>query len=258
MEISVQILFRQCHLFLLQNGHHQHKKGGGSDCGGVLMAFPPSSIRLSHRDIGRMFVEAWTNYVLQYKYGKSYPQTITLQCCHRHGSGGSSLDVIPYCKEQLDIHTIHTDDIILDFYSFEVDEIKKGTNLSRLTQSMKQLELGEHVNPTYVPLFSTLYNKIVVQSQRYLLLANEFTLTNNQQQQSADGGGGGEQQTQKKRGRKRRDPETITRLYEQETQLRSKWYDQQQQQHQQASSTHVTLYYFLLFGVVDVLALCFL
>ena len=247
MEVSVQILFRQCHLFLLQNGHHQHSnKSGGSGCGGVLMALPPSSIRLSHRDVGRMFVEAWRNYVLQHKYGQSYPHTITLQCCHRHSGG--SLDVIPYCKEQLDIHTFHTDEIILDYYSFEVDEIKKGTNLSRLTQSMKQLELGEHVNPTYVPLFSRLYNKIVVQSQRYLLLANEFTVTNQQQQQQSTEGGGGEQEIQqKKRGRKRRDPETIARLYEHETQLRSKWYDQhQQQQHseqQQASSTHVILYY---------------
>ena len=245
MEISVQILFRQCHLFLLQNGHHQHSSNreGGNSCGSVLMALPPSSIRLSHRDVGRMFVEAWRNYVLQYKYGKSYPHTITLQCCHRHSGG--SLDVIPYCKEQLDIHTFHTDEIILDYYSFEVDEIKKGTNLSRLTQSMKQLELGEHVNPTYVPLFSRLYNKIVVQSQRYLLLANEFILTT-QQQQSTEGGGGEQQiQQQKKRGRKRRDPDTIARLYEHETQLRSKWYDQQEQQQkqQQASSTHVTLYY---------------
>ena len=241
MEISVQILFRQCHLFLLQNAHHQHNNKSG--CGDVLMALPPSSIRLSHRDVGRMFVEAWRNYVLQYKYGKSYPHTITLQCCHRHSG---SLDVIPYCKEQLDIHSFHTDQIILDYYSFEVDEIKKGTNLSRLTQSMKQLELGEHVNPTYVPLFSRLYNKIVVQSQRYLLLANEFTLTNqqNQQQQSAEGGGEQQLQQQKKRGRKRRDPETIARLYEHETQLRSKWYDQhqqQQQQDQQASSTHTSL-----------------
>ena len=246
MEISVQILFRQCHLFLLQNGHHQHSSDrgvGGNSCGSVLMALPPSSIRLSHRDVGRMFVEAWRNYVLQHKYGKSYPHTITLQCCHRHSGG--SLDVIPYCKEQLDIHTFHTDEIILDYYSFEVDEIKTGTNLSRLTQSMKQLELGEHVNPTYVPLFSRLYNKIVVQSQRYLLLANEFTLTNQQQQRQSTEGGGGEQeiQQQKKRGRKRRDPETIARLYEHETQLRSKWYDQQQQQQQseqQASSTHTS------------------
>ena len=252
MEISVQILFRQCHLFLLQNGHHQHSssdRGGGNSCGSVLMALPPSSIRLSHRDVGRMFVEAWRNYVLQHKYGKSYPHTITLQCCHRHSGG--SLDVIPYCKEQLDIHTFHTDEIILDYYSFEVDEIKKGTNLSRLTQSMKQLELGEHVNPTYVPLFSRLYNKIVVQSQRYLLLANEFTLTNQQQQQSTEGGGG----EQKKRGRKRRDPETIARLYEHETQLRSKWYDQQQQQQQseqQASSTHVILYYLFVVCCISI------
>ena len=161
MEISVQILFRQCHLFLLQNGHHQHSNKSG--CGDVLMALPPSSIRLSHRDVGRMFVEAWRNYVLQYKYGKSYPHTIVLKCCHHHRGG--SVDVIPYCKDKLDIHTFDTDEIILDYYSFEVDEIKKGTNLSRLTQSMKQLELGEHVNPTYVPLFSRLYNKIVVQSQ---------------------------------------------------------------------------------------------
>ena len=77
-------------------------------------------------------------------------------------------------------------------------------------------------------------------------------------QQSAESGG--EQQIQqKKRGRKRRDPDTIARLYEHETQLRSKWYDQQQQQQQQqkqASSTHVTLYY--LFVVCDVLASCFL
>ena len=154
-----------------------------------------------------MFVEAWRNYVLQYKYGESYPTTIALKCCHHHGG---SLDVVTYCRDKLDIHTIHTDDIILDFYSFEVDEIKKGTNLSRLTQSMKQLELGEHVSPTNVLLFSTLYNKIVVQSQRYLQLANEFTMTNQQQQhqssydkdQHGDSG-----QQQKKRGRKRRDPE---------------------------------------------------
>ena len=237
MEISVQILFRQCNLFLLQNGHHQHSNRGGDSCGDVLMALPPSSIRLSHRGVGRMFVEAWRHYVLQYKYGKSYPHTIALKCCHRHSG---SLDVIPYCKEKLDIHTFDTDEIILDFYSFEVDEIKKGTNLSRLTQSMKQLELGEHVNPTYVPLFSRLYNKIVVQSQRYLLLANEFTLTNQQNQQQSAEGGGEQQIQQKKRGRKRRDPDTIARLYEHETQLRSKWYDQQQQQ---ASSTHVILYY---------------
>ena len=262
MEISVQILFRQCHLFLLQNGYHQHSsnRGGSNSCGSVLMALPPSSIRLSHRDVGRMFVEAWRNYVLQYKYGKSYPHTITLQCCHRHSG---SLDVIPYCKEQLDIHIFHTDEIILDYYSFEVDEIKKGTNLSRLTQSMKQLELGEHVNPTYVPLFSRLYNKIVVQSQRYLLLANEFTLTNQQtqQQQSAEGGGEQQIQQQKKRGRKRRDPDTIARLYEHETQLRSKWYDQQQQQQQQqqASSTHTSLSTtYLLYVVCDVFASCFL
>ena len=208
------------------------------------MALPPSSIRLSHRDIGRMFVEAWRNYVPQYKYGESYPKTIALKCCHHHGG---SLDVVTYCKERLDIHTIHTDDIILDFYSFEVDEIKKGTNLSRLTQSMKRLELGEHVSPTYMSLFTMLYNKIVVQSQRYLQLANEFTMTNQQQQydkdqQHADSGAGGQQQ--KKRGRKRRDPETIARLYEQETQLRHKWYDQQQQQqmHPEASSTHFTFY----------------
>ena len=149
-----------------------------------------------------MFVEAWRNYVLQYKYGESYPKTIALKCCHHHGG---SLDVVTYCRDNLDIHTIHTDDIILDFYSFEVDEIKKGTNLSRLTQSMKQLELGGHVSPTYVPLFLTLYNKIVVQSQRYLQLANEFTMTNQQQQhqssydkdQHGDSG-----QQQKKRGTK--------------------------------------------------------
>ena len=234
MKISVQILFRQFHLFLLQNKHHQHHHSSGNNSngndGGVLMALPPSSIQLSHRDIGRMFVEVWRNYVLQYKYGGSYPKTIALTCCHH----GGSIDVLTYCKEKLDIHTIHTDDIILDFYSFEVDEIKKGTNLSRLTQSMKQLELGKHVSPTYVLLFSTLYNKIVVQSQKYLQLANEFTMTNQQQQhqssydndQCGDSG-----QHQKKCGRKRRDPETIARLYEQETQLRSKWYEQQQQQH---------------------------
>ena len=64
---------------------------------------------------------------------------------------------------------------MLDYYAFECEEIKKGTNLRRLTQSMQQLELGEHVNPRYVSIFRTLYRRLIVEALQFLHLQKEYT-----------------------------------------------------------------------------------
>ena len=210
-----------------------------------------------------MFVEAWRDYVLQHRYGRDNPQTIALNCCRCGNSSslpGISMNLVTYCKENLGIETIHTENIILDFYSFEIDEINKGTNLSRLTQSMKQLELGEHVSPTYTPLFTKLYNKIIVQSQRYLHLLNEYTIATatpmavEHQQQQHNSNQGDTQMMTKKHGRKRRVPDDIVKLYKEETRLRNMWYEQKKQQEQQQQvscepSTHYIFHTLLFLSV---------
>ena len=145
MEVSVQTLFRQCHLFLLQKNHQNHHHQLSNKCdsrsGMAILAVPPSSLQLLYHDIGRMFVEAWKDYVLQRRYGMRDPQTIALNVCrHYHnntlpdgGSSDLSTDLVSYCRRRLGIDTIFSEDVRLDFYSFESDEIKKGTTLSRLT-----------------------------------------------------------------------------------------------------------------------------
>ena len=88
-------------------------------------------MRLSYHDVGRMFVEAWRD-VIQSRYGRDRPQQIVLKL-HRDPVG---INVVSYYKEKLGIDEIINDDVVLDYYAFECEEIKKGTNLSRLTQSM--------------------------------------------------------------------------------------------------------------------------
>ena len=44
---------------------------------------------------------------------------------------------------------------------FNSEEIKKGTTLSRLRQSMQQLELEEHIHPNYMSLSSLVVNPLV-------------------------------------------------------------------------------------------------
>ena len=164
MEVTVDVMFRQCWLYLLQDTddkpHHR--------IGGILLT---ESMWLSYHDVNRMFVGAWREYVMQSQYGRYHPQQIVLKL-HREPAG---INVVSYYKEKLGIEEIINDDVVLDYYAFECEEIKKGTNLSRLTQSMQQLELGEHVNPRYISIFRTLYRRLIVEPLQFLRLQHEYT-----------------------------------------------------------------------------------
>ena len=219
MEVAVDVLFRQCRLYLLQDQHDGIAGGGGGGGGGILFT---ESLRLSYHDVGRMFVGAWRDYVMQSRYGRYHPQKIRLQV-HREPV---SINVVTYYREKLGIEHISNDDIVLDYYAFQCEEIKKGTNLSRLTQSMQQLELGEHVSPRYVSIFRALYKRLIVDPLQFLRIQSEYTSS----VVSPSGDGDGESP---KRGRKRRDPDKISQLFAEEKRKRALWYRQQQQQYLQ-------------------------
>ena len=217
MEVAVDVLFRQCRLYLLQE-----KDDKVAQCvGGILLT---ESMRLSYHDVGRMFVGAWRDYVMQSRYGRYHPHQIVLKL-HREPVG---INVVTYYKERLGIQDIINDDVVLDYYAFECEEIKKGTNLSRLTQSMHQLELGEHVNPRYVSVFRTLYRRMIVEPLQYLRLQNEYTSAVEGDSSSTSINS---QLSSSKRGRKRRDPDKISQLFAEEKRKRALWYRQQQQQY---------------------------
>ena len=223
MEVAVDVLFRQCRLYLLQE-----KDDKIAQCvGGVLFT---ESMRLSYHDVGRMFVGAWRDYVMQSRYGRYHPHQIVLKL-HREPVG---INVVTYYKERLGIQDIINDDVVLDYYAFECEEIKKGTNLSRLTQSMHQLELGEHVNPRYVSVFRTLYRRMILEPLQYLRLQNEYTsavLPSSSVEDSSSSSINSElsSSSSSKRGRKRRDPDKISQLFAEEKRKRALWYRQQQQ-----------------------------
>ena len=71
MEVAVDVMFRQCRLYLLQE-----KDDKAHRIGGILLT---KSMRLSYHDVGRMFVEAWRDYVMQSRYGRYHPQQIVLK-----------------------------------------------------------------------------------------------------------------------------------------------------------------------------------
>ena len=220
MEVSVDVLFRQCRLYLLQE-----KDDKIAQCvGGVLLT---ESMRLSYHDVGRMFVGAWRDYVMQSRYGRYHPHQIVLKL-HREPVG---INVVTYYKEKLGIQDIISDDVVLDYYAFQCEEIKKGTNLSRLTQSMHQLELGEHVNPRYVSVFRTLYKRMIVEPLQYLRLQNEYTSVVLPSSSVEDSSNELSSSSSSKRGRKRRDPDKISQLFAEEKRKRALWYRQQQQQY---------------------------
>ena len=222
MEVSVDVLFRQCRLYLLQE-----KDDKIAQCvGGVLLT---ESMRLSYHDVGRMFVGAWRDYVMQSRYGRYHPHQIVLKL-HREPVG---INVVTYYKEKLGIQDIISDDVVLDYYAFQCEEIKKGTNLSRLTQSMHQLELGEHVNPRYVSVFRTLYKRMIVEPLQYLRLQNEYTSVVLPSSSVEDSSNelSSSSSSSSKRGRKRRDPDKISQLFAEEKRKRALWYRQQQQQY---------------------------
>ena len=228
MEVAVDVLFRQCRLYLLQ----EKEKDKSAQCiggGGIMLS---ESLRLSYHDVGRMFVGAWRDYVMQSRYGKYHPREIILQV-HREPIGSSS-NVVTYYRERLGIEQISNDDIVLDYYAFECEEIKKGTNLSRLTQSMQQLELGEHVNPRYVSIFRALYRRMIVEPLQFIRIQSEYTsavLPLSSSSSSTPRQGAAEGDDTSKRGRKRRDPDRLTQLFAEEKRKRALWYRQQQEQY---------------------------
>ena len=218
MEVAVDVLFRQCRLYLLQE-----KDDMIAQCvGGVMFT---ESMRLSYQDVGRMFVGAWRDYVMQSRYGRYHPHQIVLKL-HREPAGMNAT-----YRERLGIQDIINDDVVLDYYAFDCEEIKKGTNLSRLTQSMHQLELGEHVNPRYVSVFRTLYRRMIVEPLQYLRLQNEYTSAVLPSSSSVveESNSSSELLLSSKRGRKRRDPDKISQLFAEEKRKRALWYRQQQQ-----------------------------
>ena len=223
MEVAVDVLFRQCRLYLLQE--KDDRVAAQCIAGGILLT---ESMRLSYHDVGRMFVGAWRDYCMQSHYGRYHPHQIVLKL-HREPIG---MNVVTYYKERLGIENIINDDIVLDYYAFECEEIKKGTNLSRLTQAMHQLELEEHVNPRYVSVFRTLYKRMIVEPLQFLRLQTEYTSAV-MPSSSPEGrsSSGSDSLLVSKRGRKRRDPDRISQLFAEEKRKRALWYRQQQQQY---------------------------
>ena len=227
MEVAVDVLFRQCRLYLLQQ-EKEDNTAAPRCMGGILLT---ESLRLSYHDVGRMFVGAWRDYVMQSRFGRCHPREISLQVL-REPVG---TNVVTYYRERLGIEQISNDDILLDYYAFQCEEIKKGTNLSRLTLSMQQLELGEHVNPRYVSIFRALYKRLILEPLQFLRIQSEYTsavLPPPPKSSSASDGlvGVGVDESSSKRGRKRRDPERIRQLFAEEKRKRALWYRQQQQQ----------------------------
>ena len=96
MEVAVDVLFRQCRLYLLQE-----KDDRVAQCipGGILLT---ESMRLSYHDVGRMFVGAWRDYCMQSRYGRYHPHQIVLKL-HREPIG---MNVVTYYKERLGMRTL--------------------------------------------------------------------------------------------------------------------------------------------------------
>ena len=101
--------------------------------------------------------------------------------------------------------------IVVDYYSFGLDDVKKGTNVSRLKKHYK-VELGPHVSPSYVPVFTKLYTTLIADPIEFVRLEMEYREI---QTKSLEG-----KQQQPARGCRRRDPDLITNTYMRESRKR--------------------------------------
>ena len=142
---NIDVMFRQCHLFLCTNDRTKQ-----------LYTPPFTSLRVSTTDVGRMFVEAWRDYTLQCYYGRTYPTYLRMFL--ESYTSTSGFTIVDYYRQYLTIDSVVSDDMILDFYAFESDDVKKGTNVSRVIGTLRQLEIGDHVCPGYMPVFKTMYS----------------------------------------------------------------------------------------------------
>ena len=206
MEVNVNVLYRQCHMFLLQTGARKDGDGGG----GV------GSMKLSNDEVGRMFVEAWRDYVLHAHYGNNtYPQHIVL--CPISVMVPNLID---YYEREFAISRIKSEDMILDYYSFMCEEIKKGTNVSRITKKL-QFEFGTHVSPNHIPTFQRLYNRLVVDPIAFAKVVEEYNTVTTAPAIKTSLCAVAQQ-----RGRKRRDPDKIIQSFETGKRKRDVWYEQ--------------------------------
>ena len=231
LEINIDVLFRQCHLFLCMDG--RTKQLYTSSC---------TLLRVSNRDVGRIFVEAWRDYMMQCYYGNSYPTQLRMSLVSP--SAYEEFNIVDYYRKYLSIDCIVSDDMILDFYAFESEDVKKGTNVSRLINTLRQLEIGDHVYPGYVSIFWMMYTSYIEEPLKFLKLQYDYktlltassavVVTPGDDQTAATTGA---RQGKRRRGQKRRNPTKIIDDYGQEQIRRQMWYEKQyarqmQQEHQ--------------------------
>ena len=226
LEINIDVMFRQCHLFLCTNDRTKQ-----------LYTTPFTSLRVSTKDVGRMFVEVWRDYTLQCCYGRTYPTYLRMFL--ESYTSTSGFNIVDYYRDYLTIDGVVSDDMIFDFYAFESDDVKKGTNVSRLIGTLRQLEIGDHVCPGYMPVFKTMYSSYIDEALKFLKLQHDYrsivvvdvAMTTTTMDSAAA-------PAERRQGRKRRNPSKIIDEYGKEHTRRQMWYNKhdecrQQQQRQQ-------------------------
>ena len=181
---------------------------------------------------------------MQCHYGNTYPTCLRLSLDSYSSNAG--FNVVDYYRECLNIDYVISDDMIFDFYAFESDDVKKGTNVSRLIHSLRQLEIGDHVCPGYVSLFRMMYSSHIDEPLKFLKLQHDYnsivSTTTSTPTHSAEAVL--DEQHTRRRGRKRRNPTKIIDEYGREQTKRQRWYDRQnelvtqQQQQQQQPDQH--------------------
>ena len=223
LEINIDVLYRQCHLFLCTDGRTRQ-----------LYTSPSTSLWLSNRDVGRIFVEAWRDYTMQCYYGKSYPKQLRMSLVSP--SAYEEFNIVDYYRQHLNIDCIVSDDMILDFYAFESEDVKKGTNGSRLINTLRQLEIGDHVYPGYVSVFRVMYTSYIEEPLKFLKLQYEYntlvvtassTVTPGTAMMTTMTTTVSHEGITRRRGRKRKNPTKIIDDYGHQQLRRQLWYDRQ-------------------------------
>ena len=152
LEVRMNILHRQVERYLRS-----------TDCS--------DTVCISNECVMVMFRNAWRDYVIQLAYGTILPSHIVLgrylQWCSSHGG----TDLFVYCRDVLGVE-IRCERIVVDYYSFGLDDVKKGTNVSRLKKRYK-VELGPHISPSYVPVFTKLYTTLISDPIEFVRLEME-------------------------------------------------------------------------------------
>ena len=234
LEINIDVLFRQCHLFLCTDGRTKQ-----------LYTSPCTSLRISNRDVGRIFVEARRDYTMQCYYGNSYPTQLRMSLVSP--SAYEEFNIVDYYRKYLSIDCIVSDDMILDFYAFESEDVKKGTNVSRLINTLRQLEIGDHVYPGYVSIFRMMYTSYIEEPLKFLKLqydyktlvtASSAVVVTPRDDKTATTSA---QQGKRRRGRKRRNPTKSIDDYGQEQIRRQMWYEKQYTRQMQQQDVDIML-----------------